>query len=46
MICGDNHTSCVSDDLSRLKEVLDEDTCLDMLRSYYEIYSKLIIYQI
>ena len=38
MICGDNHTSCVSDHIGRLKEVFDEATCLDIFRGYYEAY--------
>ena len=36
----DNHTTCISDKIDRLKEVFDEKTCLDLLRNYYEILSK------
>ena len=38
-ICRDNHASCVNGNIDAVLEVFDETTCLDMLRSYYEIYS-------
>ena len=44
VICGDNHTSCVSDHIGRLKEVFDEATCLDIFRGYYEAYSESTIF--
>ena len=39
-VAKDNHAACVNEDIDTLKEVFDELTCLDMLRSYYEILSK------
>ena len=38
VICGDNHTTCVSDHIGRLREVFDEATCLDIFMGYYKAY--------
>ena len=38
--CSDNHTTCVNDKIDALKEVLDENTCLDLLVGYYQILSE------
>ncbi len=39
----DNHTSCVTEEVDRLKEVFDERTCLEMLTEYYAVLSNKIL---
>ena len=39
-ITSDNHTTCIRDDLTALKEVFDDETCNNLLIGFYDACSK------
>ena len=39
-ICQDNHTGCVDDKIDAVREVFDDETCVNLLIGYYEVTSK------
>ena len=39
----DNHTTCISDKIDSLKEVFDEQTCLELLVEYYQILKEVTL---
>ena len=34
---NDNKANCISSDIDKVLEVYDEETCMEMMRSYYEV---------
>ena len=43
-ITSNNKTTCISEELSALKEVFDEELCTSLLIGWYESCSKLEVY--
>ena len=39
-ITQDNHTTCIKDDLTALKEVFDDEVCTNMIIGWYDACSK------
>ena len=39
-ITSDNHTTCLKDDLTALKEVFDDEVCTSMIIGWYDACSK------
>ena len=43
-ITSDNHTICLKEDLTALKEVFDDEVCTSMIIGWYDACSKSIIF--